>query len=200
MTMILLHRACEKSAELSAVKIQGRHRMNNSTIIAHLLYLVLSLGLTVWVARTLFQQGALFLQDAFGGDKEMTKGLGHLLQMGFYLLAFGFIFFLVASGGAARFGSGTIVEQVSTKVGIVLFICWLSASFRQYLQFCQNSAQGTPADYAGHTGHGGVSHACTDSTAGLPLISAHKYHVDALGWPDALSQWPCLFVPLAGQG
>ncbi|MCB0011644.1 MAG: hypothetical protein KDE09_04155 [Anaerolineales bacterium] len=95
--------------------------MNNPTVIAHLAYLVLSIGLTVWVARTLFEQGAIFLQDAFGGDKYMTKGLGQLLQMGFYLLAFGFISFFLRAGGEPN-SLLAIVEQVSTKVGVILLM------------------------------------------------------------------------------
>ena len=38
----------------------------NPTLYAYLAYVVLSVGLTVWVARTLHANGRVFLIDVFG--------------------------------------------------------------------------------------------------------------------------------------
>ncbi len=84
-------------------------------------YIILSLGLTVWVARTLFKNGRLFLIDAFQGNKEMADAVNHLLLVGFYLLNVGFISLFL------RFGSKPdslieSIEYISTKLGIVLVV------------------------------------------------------------------------------
>ena len=38
---------------------------NNIIVVTYLVYLLISVALTVWVARTLYQRGAIFLVDAF---------------------------------------------------------------------------------------------------------------------------------------
>ena len=41
----------------------------NPIVITYLLYLIISIGLTVWVAQTLFKNGRLFLVDVFHGNE-----------------------------------------------------------------------------------------------------------------------------------
>jgi hypothetical protein len=43
----------------------------NPTVLTYIAYLALSIGLTVWVARTLFKSGAYFLEEALG-NKELA--------------------------------------------------------------------------------------------------------------------------------
>ena len=42
-------------------------------------YLAISIGLTIWVARTLHQNGRVFLVDAFRGNTELADSVNHLL-------------------------------------------------------------------------------------------------------------------------
>ena len=44
-------------------------------VYAHVAYLVLSIGVTVWVARTLSQSGRVFLVDAFLGNRELAESV-----------------------------------------------------------------------------------------------------------------------------
>ena len=37
----------------------------NATVIAYALYIIIALPLTMWVARTLFRNGRIFLVDCF---------------------------------------------------------------------------------------------------------------------------------------
>lgn len=53
-------------------------------------YLVITIGMTVWVARTLFHNGQLFLRAAFAND-EVATAVNRLLQAGFYLINLGFV-------------------------------------------------------------------------------------------------------------
>ena len=60
---------------------------------AYLLYLAISIAITIWVARTLHQNGRTFLVDAFHGDEGLADSVNHLLVVGFYLLNLGWIVF-----------------------------------------------------------------------------------------------------------
>jgi hypothetical protein len=50
-------------------------------VITYLLYLVISIALTVWVAQTLFKNGRLFLVDVFHGNEALADSVNHLLDV-----------------------------------------------------------------------------------------------------------------------
>jgi hypothetical protein len=84
-------------------------------------YLAISVAITVWVARTLFRNGRIFLVDAFGGNTELADSVNHLLVVGFYLLNIGYVTTVL------RFGTKPhdlveAIEYTSTKVGMVLLV------------------------------------------------------------------------------
>jgi len=56
----------------------------------YLVYLAVSIVLTVWVARTLKRNGQVFLDDAFE-DERLAESVNHLLVVGFYLLNLGYV-------------------------------------------------------------------------------------------------------------
>src|SRR5882762_10032939 len=93
----------------------------NYTIIAYLLYTLASVAMTVWVARTLHNNGRIFLVQAFRGNEAMATSVNHLLVVGFYLVNFGFI------ATALRYGIKPttlqeMIEFLSTKLGLVLLV------------------------------------------------------------------------------
>ena len=49
-------------------------------------YLAISLGVTIWVARTLHKNGRIFLVDAFHGNTDLADSVNHLLVVGFFTL------------------------------------------------------------------------------------------------------------------
>ena len=84
-------------------------------------YTITSIGMTIWVARTLHKNGRVFLVDAFRGKEEMADSVNHLLVVGFYLINIGFILLFL------RFGTPpeTLVngiEYIATKLGVVLLV------------------------------------------------------------------------------
>lgn len=98
------------------------------TPIAYMIYIVLSIGITVWVAQTLFKNGRIFIIDAFAGNEKMAEAVNHLLLVGFYLVNVGFVALFM------RFGSKPtnvtqVFEFVATKVGVVLFFLGLAHFF-----------------------------------------------------------------------
>jgi hypothetical protein len=95
----------------------------NATIMVwtHAAYLLVSVALTVWVARTLHRSGRLFLIDAFHGDEPRADAVNHLLVVGFYLINIGYVTLALRYGEKPTDLPGAI-EFLSTKVGLVLLV------------------------------------------------------------------------------
>jgi hypothetical protein len=95
-------------------------------------YLTLSIGLTIWVARTLSKGGRVFLVDAFLGNRELADSVNHLLVVGFYLINAGYVTL------ALRYGTKPndlpeSIESLSTKVGLVLLVLGVMHFFNLYV-------------------------------------------------------------------
>jgi hypothetical protein len=82
------------------------------------IYLVLSVGLTAFVAWTLHRNGRVFLVDSFGGNEKLADSVNHLLVVGFYLINIGYISLALKYGDPAR-SPQEAIEYLSWKVGIV---------------------------------------------------------------------------------
>ncbi|MFI5490911.1 hypothetical protein [Actinoplanes sp. NPDC051859] len=89
----------------------------------YLVYLAISIGLTVWVATTLTRNGLVFLEDVFQ-DTRLAQAVNHLLVMGFYLLNLGYVAVAMASGGSLTTVASAL-EKLSTKLGLVLLVLGL---------------------------------------------------------------------------
>ena len=95
---------------------------NETTIVvSYLVYLLISVTLTVWVARTLHKRGAIFLVDAFQGNAELAASVNHLLVVGFYLINVGYVA-LALKYGSKPDDVQTAIEFFSTKIGWVLMV------------------------------------------------------------------------------
>jgi hypothetical protein len=84
-------------------------------------YLLISLAVTIWVARTLHKNGRVFLVDAFHGNAELADSVNHLLVVGFYLINIGYLTLALRTYGTLDTLRGAI-ELVSDKIGIVLLV------------------------------------------------------------------------------
>jgi hypothetical protein len=84
-------------------------------------YLLVSIALTVWVARTLSRNGRVFLAEAFLGNERLADSVNHLLVVGFYLINVGYATLALRYGDRPSSLQGAI-EVLSTKVGIVLLV------------------------------------------------------------------------------
>jgi hypothetical protein len=94
---------------------------NNIIVATYLVYLAISVALTVWVARTLHKRGSIFLVDAFHGDGELADSVNHLLVVGFYLINIGFVSLALKTADVIS-TSRAAIELLSDKVGMVLLI------------------------------------------------------------------------------
>ena len=94
---------------------------NNIVIIHYVVYLIISTPLVVWVGKTLFKNGRIFLVDSFNNNEPMVDSVNHLITVGFYLLNFGIVSLFLRYGAKP----GNFVESIelmSTKIGIVLLL------------------------------------------------------------------------------
>lgn len=91
------------------------------TVAAYIVYLTVSVVLTVWVARTLHKNGRAFLVDAFNGNEGLADSVNHLLLVGFYLINFGYVT-LALRYGTKPDSLRALLEFLSTKVGLVLVV------------------------------------------------------------------------------
>lgn len=100
----------------------------NYNIIAYLVYIPLTLGLSVWVAKTLHRNTKAFLLEAFKGRELLANATNNLLQTGFYLIAFGFSFMRMRIRENARWeenkmvydylqSSQQAIEELAIKLG-----------------------------------------------------------------------------------
>lgn len=71
-------------------------------VIAYTLYLVIAIGMTIWVAFTLSTNGKIYLIRCFGHDAELATSINHLLVVGFYLVNFGFIALALSTAGEPK--------------------------------------------------------------------------------------------------
>ncbi|WP_330459421.1 hypothetical protein OIB37_22640 [Streptomyces sp. NBC_00820] len=91
------------------------------TVIAYVIYLVVSIALTIWVARTLSRNGRIFLADVLRGNEKLADAVNHLLVVGFYLVNLGFVALYLSDSGNIDDTRG-IFEALSTKLGVVLLV------------------------------------------------------------------------------
>lgn len=90
-------------------------------VVTYCFYLVISIGLTIWVARTLFRNGRVFLVDVFHGDESLADSVNHLLVVGFYLINLGYVTLALKMGYDVTTARSSI-EALSQKVGWVLLV------------------------------------------------------------------------------
>src|SRR5215475_1215937 len=91
------------------------------TTYTYLVYLAISVALTIWVARTLHKNGRVFLVDVFHGNEALADSVNHLLVVGFYLINFGYVSLALKLGytiDSAQQG----IEALSVKIGMVLIV------------------------------------------------------------------------------
>src|SRR5437762_6317375 len=86
----------------------------------YLLYLLITVGITAWVARVLFRNGQVFLDDALGNER-LARSVNHLLVVGFYLLNLGYAAVAIRVSGDVV-TSADAVATLSLKVGLVLLV------------------------------------------------------------------------------
>jgi hypothetical protein len=89
------------------------------TVGTYLVYLLVTVPLTIWVATTLSRNGRVFLADVFAGDEGLADAVNKLLVVGFYLLNLGFVVLFLRINEPVEDLSG-LFDTLSVKVGVVM--------------------------------------------------------------------------------
>ncbi len=93
----------------------------NYIIVTYILYLIITIFLTIWVARTLFKNGKIFLYDIFHGNRELADSVNNLLLVGFYLINLGYaVYTLQITHDISSVQA--IIEKLSLKIGLIILI------------------------------------------------------------------------------
>src|SRR5688572_29113149 len=125
--------------------------MSEPIVVTYLIYLAISIALTIWVARTLYKNGKVFLVDVFRGNEVLATSVNHLLVVGFYLVNLGFISLTLRTHYQVL-GARDSIELLSSKVGMVLvvlggmhlFNVYVFNSFRRRAMQTERSATRPP--------------------------------------------------------
>lgn len=80
--------------------------MGTKVVLAYFIYLPLALGLTLYVARTLFTNGRTFMLDIFKGKEDIADATNKLFEVGFYLLNMGFALLILRIDQGAEVNMG----------------------------------------------------------------------------------------------
>ena len=109
-----------------------RPRASAAAFWTYIAYLLISVALTIWVARTLHKNGRIFLVDSLLGNEPLADSVNHLLVVGFYLINIGFVTLALKYGDKAT-DARTALEILSTKVGLVLVVLGVMHFFNLFI-------------------------------------------------------------------
>ena len=90
-------------------------------VLTYVVYLSISVAVTVWVAHSLHKNGRYFLVEMFKGNERIADSVNHLLVVGFYLINIAYVTLALKYGQAAM-NLQESIELLGTKVGFVLLI------------------------------------------------------------------------------
>jgi hypothetical protein len=90
-------------------------------IVAYAAYLIVSILLTIYVARTLFRNGKVFLVDIFHGNRELADSVNNLLLVGFYLINIGYAVYTMQADEPVG-NVQQAIEMLSLKLGRIILI------------------------------------------------------------------------------
>lgn len=106
----------------------------NQIIVTYILYLAISICLTIWVAKTLFKNGKVFLIDIFHGNKELADSVNNLLLVGFYLINLGYAVYTLQITRNIN-DTREMVEILSLKIGLIILILGFMHFMNLYIFF-----------------------------------------------------------------
>ncbi len=90
-------------------------------VLSYLIYLPVTVALTIWVGHMLFKNGKIFLFDIFEKNQELAQSVNQLLLVGFYLINIGYAVFTLSNGEFID-SYRVMIETLSKKVGVIILI------------------------------------------------------------------------------
>ncbi len=100
---------------------------------AYMIYIPLALGMTFYVARTLFRNSKVFMLDIFRGREEIAVATNRLFEVGFYLLNVGTALLILKMAPIQN--AQEMLENLSYKLGGFSIYLGLMTFLNLYLFF-----------------------------------------------------------------
>ncbi len=91
------------------------------TSITYIIYIIISIAITIFVSRTLSKNGQVYLDDGFNGNQALAKSVNHMLVVGFYLLNIGFVLLRLQTN-ALIINIESMIVYLSANIGLVLMV------------------------------------------------------------------------------
>ena len=106
-------------------------------LIGYLIYLPITITLTLFVSNILFTNGRLFMIDIFKGKEDIALATNKLFEIGFYLINIGFALFTmkIFYYGSDPMSSQTLIEILSKKLGGFTIYLGVMLFFNLFLFF-----------------------------------------------------------------
>lgn len=111
--------------------------MKNTDLLlaAYFIYLPVVILLTLYVSKTLFKNGKLFMLDIFRGKETIALATNKLFEVGFYLLNLGFALLIIEINGRFLINYTDLLEVLSRKVGGFSIYLGIMLFFNLFLFF-----------------------------------------------------------------
>jgi uncharacterized membrane protein len=93
---------------------------NTNIVIGYLIYLPIVISLTIFVSKSLFKNGRIFMIDIFKGNEEIALATNKLFEIGFYLINIGFALFIMKLyyySTTLELSYQRLMEMLSVKIG-----------------------------------------------------------------------------------
>jgi hypothetical protein len=90
------------------------------SLFTSLTYAAVGIALTVWIGKTLYRHGSVFLIDVLDGREDLAHSVNRLLVVGFQLLGLGLVALNLVSVSVGS--ASEAVEELSFKVGAMLLV------------------------------------------------------------------------------
>lgn len=108
---------------------------NSKIIIGYLIYLPIIVLLTIYVSKTLFNNGKTFMIDIFRGKEEIALATNKLFEVGFYLLNIGWGLLILKISYYGTMTNQTLIEVLSLKIGAFSIYLGVMLFFNLFLFF-----------------------------------------------------------------
>jgi len=130
----------------------------NYNITAYSVYIPVTIGLSIWIAKSLHKNTKAFLMDKFERNEELASSTNNLIQTGFYLIALGFSFMYMRIKEVTHYTNGISVsnslitgqetiEKLAAKLGTFTFVLGILLFINFFIMIAIQSPKKQKSEY-----------------------------------------------------
>lgn len=106
----------------------------NYIVLTYCIYLPITISLTIWVAKSLFKNGRIFLIEIFHQDNVLADSVNKLLLVGFYLINIGYAVYTLRVMDSIETHQA-VIEILSEKIGWIILVLGVMHFFNLFILF-----------------------------------------------------------------